>query len=198
MQMPTLESSRLVIRPFRVEDLATIHLILDLEIGEVAAGAEAAQALDDRRRWLDWSVHNEVELARLYQPPLGDRAVVLRADDTLIGACGYVPCLMPFGQLPAFAALSTAGESRHASMELGLYWAISPRFQGQGYATEAGRALIDYAFAALNVGRIVATTDHANAASIAVMRKLGMQIERNPYAEPPWLQIVGLLARPDQ
>jgi hypothetical protein len=28
------------------------------------------------------------------------------------------------------------------------------------------------------------------------MRKLGMRIERNPYPDPFWLQIVGVLANP--
>lgn len=32
-----------------------------------------------------------------------------------------------------------------------------------------------------------------NLASIGVMKKLGMRIEKNPLAEPPWLQIVGVL-----
>ncbi len=26
---------------------------------------------------------------------------------------------------------------------------------------------------------------------IAVMRRVGMRIEENPYADPPWLQVVG-------
>ena len=28
---------------------------------------------------------------------------------------------------------------------------------------------------------------------MGVMRKIGMRIERNPYPEPSWLQIVGVL-----
>jgi hypothetical protein len=42
----------------------------------------------------------------------------------------------------------------------------------------------------------VATTEHANIASIGVMRKLGMRIERNSLSEPPWLQVVGVLEHP--
>ena len=53
--------------------------------------------------------------------------------------------------------------------------------------------MIDYAFTRLKLRRIVATTTYDNAASIAVMRKVGMRIERNPYPDPPWLQVVGLL-----
>jgi hypothetical protein len=49
---------------------------------------------------LRWSVLNEAQLARLYQPPYGDRAVVLKSSQELIGACGFVPSFGPFGQLP--------------------------------------------------------------------------------------------------
>jgi hypothetical protein len=49
------------------------------------------------------------------------------------------------------------------------------------------------AFQKLRLKRIVATTTYANAASMGVMRKLGMRIESNLYPDPPWLQIVGIL-----
>src|SRR5207245_1301352 len=62
--------------------------------------------------------------------------------------------------------------------------------------TDAGRALIDHAFGYLKLDRIVATTTHTNAASIGLMEKLGMQIDRNPYPDPPWLQVVGVLLHP--
>jgi predicted acetyltransferase len=70
---------------------------------------------------------------------------------------------------------------------------LRPPFRGQGYATEAAQALVDYAFQYLQLKRIVATTTYENAASMGVMRKIGMRIVKNPYSEPPWLQIVGVL-----
>ena len=79
------------------------------------------------------------------------------------------------------------------STEFGLYYAFSPASQGQGYATEAVRALIDFAFNVLRLRRIVATTTYENTRSIGVMRRVGMRIEQNPFAEPPWLQVVGSL-----
>ena len=36
-------------------------------------------------------------------------------------------------------------------------------------------------------------TNYDNAASIGVMRRLGVAIERNPLPEPPYMQIVGVL-----
>ena len=84
----------------------------------------------------------------------------------------------------------------HATVEVGLYWSVVPEQQRRGYATEAASALVDYAFETLRLARILATTDYDNSASIGVMRKLGMRIERNPLPEPEWLQIVGVLVHP--
>ena len=53
--------------------------------------------------------------------------------------------------------------------------------------------MVAYAFAQLRLRRVVATTEHDNARSISVMRRLGMRIERNPLPEPAWFQSVGIL-----
>jgi RimJ/RimL family protein N-acetyltransferase len=45
---------------------------------------------------------------------------------------------------------------------------------GRGLATEGGRVMVDQAFGALSVEKVVASTISANAASRAVLRKLGM------------------------
>jgi RimJ/RimL family protein N-acetyltransferase len=76
---------------------------------------------------------------------------------------------------------------------MGLYWALAPAHRGQGYATEAARALIEHAFDAFGLARILATTERGNAASQAVMRRLGMRVEENPLPQPEWFQVVGWL-----
>jgi RimJ/RimL family protein N-acetyltransferase len=167
-----------------------------------------------RRRWLEWTVLNYEQLAYLRQPPYGDRAIVLREKGELIGSCGLVPCLAPFGQLPIFhqsgddqptpaAKVIEAAEASlerrstvGATPEVGLYYAVSPRHQRRGYATEAARALAEYAFTRLHVARIVATTSDENEASKRVMAKLGMRVGRNPLSTPHWLQVVGILEAP--
>lgn len=195
LSMPVLETARLLLRPFVPEDLPAVHQLLDVDLAEAEMGTDGEQSLEERRRWLDWTVLNYDQLAKLYQPPYGDRAIVLRETGTLIGACGYVPCLGPYGQVPILQAGAGAAAGV-GSTEFGLFWAIAPTEQRRGYATEAGRALIDYAFDAFSLGRIIATTTHDNAASIGVMRKLGMTIDRNPLPTPPWLQTVGVLVNP--
>jgi RimJ/RimL family protein N-acetyltransferase len=185
LDVPALETARLVIRPFTLDDLDDAVRVFDEEIyGPPGEGARAA-----RERWLQWCVLSYEQLAKLYQPPYGDRAVTLRATSELIGAVGYTPCLHPFGQLGSF---TKAPPMRHTA-EVGLYWALAPQHRGQGYAAEAGQALVRFGFDELNLQRIVATTEYANHASQRVMTKLGMRLERNPLPGPPWLQVVGVL-----
>lgn len=188
MRMPVLTTERLQIRPLRLDDLDPIHAILD-EAPE--GGTREAGSRDARRVWLQWSVANEQELAKLLQPPYGERAMVRRDDHVLVGACGFVPELKPFGQLPSFPGAS--GDPSLYVPQVGLFWTVGSRYRRNGYATEAARAMIDYAFDALRLGKIVASTDHDNVASIGVMRRLGMRLERNPHPEPFWFQTCGVL-----
>lgn len=59
------------------------------------------------------------------------------------------------------------------SMEMG--WILNRAYQGQGYAYEAARALMDFAIEVLDCDRIVAHCDTRNAPSYRLMEKLGMQ-----------------------
>ena len=104
-----------------------------------------------------------------------------------------MPCLSAFEQLPGITAGQPSDRPTRYTAEFGLFYAISPPHRRHGYAAEATQALIDYAFEHLKLKRIIATTAYDNIASIGVMKKLGMRIEKNPQAEPPWLQIVGVL-----
>ncbi len=193
MRVPPLETERLIIRPFTMDDLEDVHQMLDVDLADVDFGSEGEKALHERQQWLQWTVMGYEELAKLYQPPYGERAVILKQTGQLIGACGFVPCLNVFEQLPSFSTTVVDQSERFNSTEFGLYYAFSPAHQRQGYATEAVKAMIDYAFTELNLRRIVATTTYDNVPSIGVMQKVGMRIEKNPFADPPWLQVVGIL-----
>ena len=216
----TLETSRLIIRAFQSADLYAIHRILDLTFSDGSKIADET-ALNERRTWLDWSRLSAEWLPKMFQPPYGDRAVVLKSTSEVIGSVGYVPCFDVFEQIPGLRREGTPSAATHAPAlgadtpcptlsqrvggvlgrayrvaEVGLFWAIDPDYQRQGYATEAAQALIDFAFQTLRVKRLIATTEYDNAASIGVMRKLGMHLEKNPFPEPPWLQVVGILNHP--
>lgn len=193
MRMPPLETPRLIIRPLILDDLDAVHRILDVELRDADFGNEAAKSLDERRQWLQWTVMGYEQLAKLHQPPYGERAIVLRQSNRVIGACGFVPCLNPFEQLPSLSRGGPIGPSGRTSTEFGLFYAIAPAHQRRGYAAEAAKAMVDYAFRTLHLGRVIATTTRDNVASMGVMRHLGMRIEENPYPDPPWLQVVGII-----
>jgi RimJ/RimL family protein N-acetyltransferase len=186
--MPILRTQRLEIRPMRTADLADCHQLYK-DIGWADSERTEADNLRRRRSWVDWSVANERELGRLAQPPMGERTVIARATGAVVGLVGLNPSLSPFGQLPSFGGV----ENARSTLEVGLFWAISPAHQGAGLATEAAQALIDYMFDVRRLARIVATTEHDNHASQAVMRRLGMTVERNPWPEPAHFQTVGVL-----
>src|SRR5262249_48911727 len=133
-------------------------------------------AREQIRTWLQWTVLNYEQLARLHQPPYGERAVLLKETGCLVGAIGFVPCLDHFEQLPSLR--SGRAPYGFSSTEFGLFWAIDPAFQRRGYATEAARAMIDFAFRQLQLKRIVATTTFDNVASMRVMEKVGMRLEK--------------------
>lgn len=60
-----------------------------------------------------------------------------------------------------------------------ILYGIAPRLWGRGYATEAARALLAWAFRETDLLRIFAGGDSPNRASLRVMEKLGMRFEAN-------------------
>jgi [ribosomal protein S5]-alanine N-acetyltransferase len=60
-----------------------------------------------------------------------------------------------------------------AEWEIG--WKVHPDDWGKGYATEAARAMLGFAFSGLGVHRVIAFCNALNTASYRVMEKLGMR-----------------------
>jgi RimJ/RimL family protein N-acetyltransferase len=183
-RIPTLETERLHIRELTMADLDLIHRILNDAFG-------AKTPLAARERWLQWTVLGYEMFADLAQPHYGERAVTLKETGTLIGAVGIVPYIDDFSGLVAFN--TPAGR---ATAEVGLFWAVDPAHQGQGYATEAARATVNYLREVVKLGRLIATTAPTNFASQAVMRKLGMTLEHLEKRQPPRKIVVGVLDAP--
>ena len=103
-------------------------------------------------------------LARMASVEVGDdggyvmRAVVLRGEGRVIGEVSL--------------NLSPVAQSRG---EIG--WSFHPNYHRQGYATEAARAPLDYAFTERGLRRVATACDTRNAASFRLMERLGMRRE---------------------
>src|SRR5439155_11894369 len=117
--MRALETERLVIRPFAMEDAATFRRLLEEAFGHDIYGAE-----DTKRLLFEYNVIADKAHEALHQTPYEDRAIVLKSDGALIGAVGFAPCLAPFGRLPSFRG------APHRSPEVGLFWALLPEHWG--------------------------------------------------------------------
>lgn len=88
-------------------------------------------------------------------PPRGRWAIERRDDGAVIGGLG-IRLLPPYDD------------------DLELSWQLNPGSWGKGYATEAGRALIAWAFAQDTDELFAAARPH-NVRAIAVAKRLGMQ-----------------------
>lgn len=182
-----IETNRLLIRAFVLDDLPVIHRILN----QTFDNEDQVITIEERRSWLQWSILNQEWFPKLHQPPYGDRAITLKSTGNVIGSVGYVPLLDVYEQIPELCDSSSPGS--YNTTEIGLFWVIDPAHQRQGYATEAAQAMIDTALKQMQLKRIIAATEYENKASQGVMQKVGMTITRNPLPDPPWLQIVGIL-----
>jgi [ribosomal protein S5]-alanine N-acetyltransferase len=181
-RIPVLETERLIIRELTMDDLEAINHVLNNAFG-------SEMPLSERQRWLQWTVLGYDMFAALEQPHYGERAVVLRETEEIIGAVGIVPYLDTFNRIAAFNRTPNAS----ATAEVGLFWVISPAYQRQGFASEAARALMEYLFTREKLGRIIATTGYDNLPSQKVMERLGMTIQHLAEPQPPDQFVVGVL-----
>jgi ribosomal-protein-alanine N-acetyltransferase len=144
-----LETARLRLRPFTAADHDAIHAVYaDPEVMRYV-GHGAHRSLTETVRALRG--YADALAARGY----GFVAVVERSSGVVVGDAGLHPL---------------AG--RGPDVELG--YTLARAAWGHGYATEMGGALVDHAFGALGLARVMAQVEPANLASRRVLEKLGM------------------------
>lgn len=99
-------------------------------------------------------------------------ALEVRASGEFIGMTGLNPITcMPFDE-----------QGGEAGIE--LVWRLAASAWGCGYATEAARAALDFAFTRLCLNEVLAFTALRNQRSVAVMRRLGMADQHRNFQHP--------------
>ncbi len=79
------------------------------------------------------------------------------------------------GEFAGFAGLAVPEFDAHFTPTVEVGWRLSRSAWGNGYATEAGRAALEYGFGQAGLTEIVSFTTAANLRSRAVMERLGMR-----------------------
>ncbi len=149
---PTLETERLVLRPFDVSDAPRVQLLAgDRAVAATTKNIPHPYEDGMAETWI--GAHQD----RFEKGQEIVFAIARKDGGELIGAIGLT--------------LNLAQENA----ELG-YWIGKP-YWGCGYCTEAGHAVLRYAFGELHLHRVHAHHFSHNPASGRVMQKLGMRHE---------------------
>lgn len=151
-EIPTLETQRLWLRPFRKNDFDDYAaLYADPEVLRYLGGG--AETWDRDRSWR----HMACLLGHWRLAGSGMWAVERQGAGTFLGVIGFAE---PEGW-PGFE----------------LAWTLARRFWGQGYATEGAQAALAHAFKDLHKDRVISLIHPENRASIRVAERLGQRIE---------------------
>jgi RimJ/RimL family protein N-acetyltransferase len=86
--------------------------------------------------------------------------------------------LLGSGELAGFTGLSAPYFLPEVLPAVEIGWRLGRPFWGQGYASEAARAALEFALRDRGLDRLVSVSRVGNDASENVMRKLGMTLER--------------------
>ncbi|MBM7118357.1 GNAT family N-acetyltransferase [Archangium primigenium] len=150
---PPLLTPRLQLRDFVEEDWrATTRYESDPEV--VRYGSHGVRTPEESREY----ILRVAELSRPLPRRVYDLAMVRREDGRLIGRCGMRVTDVP-------------------SREGTLWYILERPSWGQGYASEAAQAVMDFSFGTLGLHRMYADCDPRNPGSYRVMEKLGMRRE---------------------
>jgi len=152
IERPILYTERLILRPFCLDDAPTVRELAGAyEIADVTLSVPHPYEEGMAEEWI--GSHQAI-----YADGHGTPYTIVRRDDSqLIGA------------------INLMRKPRFDRAEMG-YW-IGVPFWGQGYCTEAARAIIDYGFRELGLIKIVGTHLTRNPASGRVMTKVGLTQE---------------------
>ena len=148
-----LVTERLVLRAWRLDDAdAALGIYGDAEVARWLSPAvdRAADAPAMRLLLQQWVAEDSRMI-----PPAGRWAIESRDDGRLIGGAILLP--LPPGDV---------------DLEMG--WQLHPSAWGNGYATEAGRAIARWAFSQ-GIDEVLAVVRPANRRAEATVRRIGME-----------------------
>jgi RimJ/RimL family protein N-acetyltransferase len=177
--MKRLETDRLVLRPFEISDLDAVYqqIYSDPDVCRFFCGSTRTR--EHTERWLYYQSY------RGYHNEFGLLAVGIKESQELIGLCGL-------GEYVGHhLILESEPEHRYYPVEVELTYAFGKQYWGKGYANEACRTVVDYAFRDLHLRRLVTGCHPDNFRASRLQDRLGMRKERNLH--PGYQRLEGIL-----
>lgn len=145
-----LETERLLFRELNENDLVALRPIL----GDIETMYAWEYGFNDEQ--ILGMINRHMERYKKYG--FSCNATIEKSTGTLIGIIGVLP------------------EEINGKECIGVGYILGKEYWGRGYAIEASRAWLAYAFDTLNAGEVIADIRPENTASRKVVEKLGMKI----------------------
>jgi RimJ/RimL family protein N-acetyltransferase len=160
-----IETPRLLLREWRPEDLEPFtRLNADDRVRKFIRRDRKLTAEESKAMVESYA-------ASFQECGFGMWALELKSGSAFIGSAGL--------SVPAFQA--------HFTPCIDIGWRLAYEYWGNGYATEAAKAVIDHAFRRLGIDEIVSFTVPKNHRSRAVMERIGMKRDWNGDFDHPLL-----------
>jgi [ribosomal protein S5]-alanine N-acetyltransferase len=187
--MIILETARLILRDFTLEDLDDIYALVyaDPQVKDTWSGVTGSPE-EIKQHFADSYIRQ--------QSRFGMKAVAIKETQELIGLMGFQVHEQAEGDEIDYL-LTQESPQRKVNfdpncLEVELTYALGRTYWKKGYSTEMGLAMIEYGFQTLGIGRIIQGVLAHNENSIHLMRRLGFRIEQGLHSNG----VVGILDKP--
>ena len=147
-----LETERLQLRQFSVEDAEFIFRLLNEPSFIQNIGDKAVRTLDDARSYILTG-----PMASYQKFGFGLWLIEAKGSDEPVGICGLL--------------------KRDQLEDIDIGYALLPEFSGKGYAVESALGAMEYADS-IGFNRVVAIVNPDNERSIRLLEKIGFEFER--------------------
>ena len=180
--MGPFETERLILRTMEASDVPVLRELIysDREVWGQYSGYGDKPALLEKA----FTAHvNQTDDAEF-----GFQAVVLKTSGQPIGQVHLDPYVNMWYRVAGDPETLVRG------IEIELAFAFGKAYWGKGYAFEACRALVDYAFNELRVPRLVGGAQLTNERSVRLQRRLGFDVYENEDPSAPgrsaWVSVL--------
>ncbi|WP_346940172.1 GNAT family N-acetyltransferase [uncultured Clostridium sp.] len=160
-----IETERLIIKPYCMEDIDDLYKVYSNE-KVMAYIPEGVMSYEWVKNLIKWMVEYCYEKNTPENIIKFGTSIVDKEINKVIGWCGL-------------GLLDCKPE------DIEIFYGLSSEYWGQGLATEAAMAMINYGFDTIGLKRIIAVVNPDNIASKKVIEKIGMKFKGNLKVDDP-------------